>query len=132
MIFCQRKRAAVIVGREVLTPMGVANMYKQFVDYCQSEILHALMVFTDPDNYPIHIHCTQGKDRTGLIACFLLSIAGAPEEIIVKDYAKTQAGLQPIRTEMIKELRKVGLSDDFADSPPEVHISLFEKGERED
>ncbi|KAI8393807.1 protein-tyrosine phosphatase-like protein [Radiomyces spectabilis] len=125
MILCQRKKAAVYVAREVLTPMGVANMYKQFVTYCQSEILEALQVFTDPENYPIHVHCTQGKDRTGLVSCLIEYIAGVPEDIIVKDYAKTQAGLEPIRTEMLVDLKNAGLSEEFANAPPKFMEELL-------
>lgn len=120
LLSCQHDRAALLVGREVLAPMGVANMYKQFLAHCNDEILETLLLFTNPDNYPIQIHCTQGKDRTGLISCMLLSMAGVPEDIIVKDYAKTQAGLAPIRKDMINDLKRVGLSEEFADAPPKV------------
>lgn len=120
MLLCQRKRAAVLVGRKVLTPMGVANMYKHFLTYCQVEIRQAMMIFTDSENYPVHIHCTQGKDRTGIVCALLLSIVGAPRDVIIRDYAKTQAGLAPIRDDMLKELHEAGLSDDFADAPAQV------------
>lgn len=124
LLSCQHDRAALLVGREVLAPMGVANMYKQFLAHCSDEILETLLLFTNPDNYPIQIHCTQGKDRTGLISCLLLSMAGVPEDIIVKDYAKTQAGLAPIRKDMINDLKRVGLSEEFADAPPKVRHDL--------
>lgn len=78
------------------------------------------MVFTDPNNYPIEIHCTQGKDRTGMVSAFILSIAGVPEDIIVSDYAKTQKGLVPVYREMLEDVRRAGLSDDFAEAPPQV------------
>ncbi|KAL1926201.1 hypothetical protein VTP01DRAFT_6066 [Rhizomucor pusillus] len=119
MIFCQRRRAAMLVGERVLTPMGVANMYKRFIDHCQNEIFQAMMIFVDEKNYPVHIHCTQGKDRTGLVSCLLLSIAGVPLEIIVRDYAQTQKGLAPIREKMLQELKEAGLSEEFADAPPQ-------------
>jgi protein-tyrosine phosphatase len=34
-------------------------------------------------------HCTAGKDRTGLVAALLLSLAGVPGPAIVDDYART-------------------------------------------
>lgn len=120
VIFCQRRRAAMLIGERVLTPMGVANMYKRFIDHCQNEIFQAMMIFVDEKNYPVHIHCTQGKDRTGLVSCLLLSIAGVPREIIVRDYAQTQKGLAPIREKMLQELKEAGLSEEFADAPPQV------------
>ena len=42
------------------------------------------------------IHCTTGKDRTGMIACFLLAIAGVSREDIAADYAVSEIYLQPV------------------------------------
>ncbi|KAI7861365.1 protein-tyrosine phosphatase-like protein [Spinellus fusiger] len=98
--------------------MGVSVMYKQLTLHCKSEIRHSLDVFTDPKNYPIHIHCSHGKDRTGILACLVQSIAGVPEEIIVRDYARTQKELEPVRDILLKEIRDSGFSDEFAETPP--------------
>ncbi|RCH86562.1 hypothetical protein CU097_003884 [Rhizopus azygosporus] len=126
MIFCQRQKAAYVIGKEVLSKMGVKQMYKEFAVYCQEEIREALMVFADPKNYPIEIHCTQGKDRTGMVAAFVLCIARVPEDIIVNDYAKTQKGLAPVYKEMLEDVRRAGLSDDFAEAPPQFMRELLD------
>jgi protein tyrosine/serine phosphatase len=120
MTFCQRKKAVYLIAQKVLTPMGVNKMYKEFATYCKKEILDALMIFVEPSNYPIEIHCTQGKDRTGIVSALILFIAGVPEDIIINDYAKTQKGLAPIYNQMLEEVRKSGLSEDFAQAPPQV------------
>src|SRR5579872_146021 len=36
--------------------------------------------------YPVFIHCTSGKDRTGVVVAALLLILGVPESIIVEEY----------------------------------------------
>lgn len=41
-------------------------------------------------------HCTTGKDRTGMAACFLLSIAGVSREDIAADYCVSEVYLQPV------------------------------------
>ena len=41
-------------------------------------------------------HCTTGKDRTGLVACFLLSAAGVSREDIAADYCVSEIYLQPV------------------------------------
>lgn len=120
MAFCQRKKAAYVVGQEVLSPMGVGKMYREFATYCQAEMLAALMVFTNPDNYPIEVHCTQGKDRTGIVSAFIMTIAGVSQDVIVNDYTKTQKGLAPIYDAMLEEVRKSGLSEEFAQAPASV------------
>ena len=44
---------------------------------------------------PIIIHCTAGKDRTGVITMVLLLLAGCPASTIAREYALTQEGLGP-------------------------------------
>lgn len=41
-------------------------------------------------------HCTTGKDRTGLMTCYLLSIAGVGREDIAADYCVSQVFLEPV------------------------------------
>lgn len=41
-------------------------------------------------------HCTTGKDRTGLMTCYLLSIAGVQREDIAADYCVSQVFLEPL------------------------------------
>ncbi|KAI9267684.1 protein-tyrosine phosphatase-like protein [Helicostylum pulchrum] len=117
MACCQRRKAAYVVGQQVLSPMGVNRMYREFATYCQGEILAAMMVFANPENYPIEVHCTQGKDRTGIVSALIMTIAGVPQDIIINDYTKTQKGLAPVYDAMLEEVRKSGLSEDFAQAP---------------
>ncbi len=48
-----------------------------------------LLVFTDPDNYPILVHCRAGADRTGCICAFLQALCGVRENELVADYEIT-------------------------------------------
>ncbi len=41
------------------------------------------------DHHPVVIHCTAGKDRTGLGAALLLGAVGVADDVIVEDYALT-------------------------------------------
>ncbi len=41
------------------------------------------------------VHCMVGRDRTGLVTAFLLTLAGVPREEILADYALSAARLQP-------------------------------------
>lgn len=49
-------------------------------------------------------HCSQGKDRTGLIAAILLSIFGVDRETIIKDFALTNTQYQPIVDNLVATL----------------------------
>lgn len=39
------------------------------------------------DNLSMIIHCTAGKDRTGVAAMLILSLLGVPEDVILADYS---------------------------------------------
>lgn len=45
-------------------------------------------------------HCTTGKDRTGLMTCYLLSIAGVERADIAADYCVSQLFLEPVYEKM--------------------------------
>lgn len=46
----------------------------------------ALEVVMDPDNWPIMINCTAGKDRTGLVSALALLSLGVPTDTVSEDY----------------------------------------------
>ncbi len=46
---------------------------------------------------PALIHCTAGKDRTGVLVALLLEALGVPEEIVVADYLRSEVYAQNLR-----------------------------------
>ncbi|TPX09758.1 uncharacterized protein E0L32_009097 [Thyridium curvatum] len=62
---------------------------------------------------PILIHCTAGKDRTGVIIALLLSLAGVPDEAVAHEYSLTDAGLADRKEEFVAGLlRSAALQGD--------------------
>ena len=53
-----------------------------------------MSTFAQDDRTGFAFHCRSGKDRTGLVAAMLLSIAGVDEDTICADYALTAQFLQ--------------------------------------
>ncbi|KNZ42025.1 tyrosine-protein phosphatase [Acetobacterium bakii] len=53
---------------------------------CFAEVLKVL---TEPSEFPILYHCTNGKDRTGFMTYLILSLLGVAEETIISDYTLT-------------------------------------------
>lgn len=41
---------------------------------------------------PLIVHCTAGKDRTGVICALVLSLCGVEDEIVAHEYALTEVG----------------------------------------
>ncbi|TDZ75191.1 Tyrosine-protein phosphatase [Colletotrichum trifolii] len=53
---------------------------------------------------PILIHCTAGKDRTGVICALILSLCGLDDAVVAHEYSLTDAGLQSRREEIVNHL----------------------------
>ncbi|KAG5950791.1 hypothetical protein E4U53_004389 [Claviceps sorghi] len=56
---------------------------------------------------PILVHCTLGKDRTGIVFALLLALAGVPDDAIAADYARTEQGLEPARAKMLSVIGRL-------------------------
>ncbi|PRP80774.1 putative tyrosine protein phosphatase 6 [Planoprotostelium fungivorum] len=115
-----KQEAVQIVGKTIIEPYGLFGLNRDFIDFCGMEICEALKVMSVKDNYPLLVHCTQGKDRTGLVCAFALAVCGASDEHIIMDYHRSQKGLDLQRETMVEEMRKNGLSSEFSDAPWEV------------
>lgn len=43
----------------------------------------------NPPNFLIH--CTAGKDRTGILACLILAFLGVPDDLVARDYGASES-----------------------------------------
>eukprot|EP01111_Echinosteliopsis_oligospora_P011342 TRINITY_DN3724_c0_g1_i3.p1 TRINITY_DN3724_c0_g1~~TRINITY_DN3724_c0_g1_i3.p1 ORF type:complete len:365 (-),score=109.24 TRINITY_DN3724_c0_g1_i3:163-1257(-) len=118
--------AAKVVGEQILSKGGLDGLYRSFIDHCDAEICQALCILSSPSNYPILVHCTQGKDRTGLVTALALAAVGIEEEKIIEDYARSREGLLRVKAHMISVMAKDGLDASFAESPPECMRKTFD------
>jgi protein-tyrosine phosphatase len=65
---------------------------------------------TAPDGMPAVIHCTAGKDRTGLAAALLLSVLGVDDEAVLDDYALSRLYFSERRmARLLPRLAELGL-----------------------
>ncbi|MEO6603603.1 MAG: tyrosine-protein phosphatase [Polyangiaceae bacterium] len=55
-----------------------------------ASIAVAFHTFGDPDAYPIYIHCTYGRDRTGVLGALLLLALGATRATVMEEYLLSQ------------------------------------------
>lgn len=119
MVMGYRTEAISILGREVMQPRGLIGLGKDSIDHAQDEIREVLRVMADSRNYPVMIHCTQGKDRTGLSVMLLLLLLGTPLNAISADYLASERELLPEKESRMLEISEIGLGEDFAGCPPD-------------
>ncbi|MEU6722722.1 tyrosine-protein phosphatase [Nonomuraea wenchangensis] len=67
----------------------LADRYLEVTEDGVDNLRTALETIADAGNAPVVIHCAAGKDRTGVLAALVLSLAGVSEDDIVADYALT-------------------------------------------
>ncbi|KAF4815135.1 Tyrosine-protein phosphatase [Colletotrichum tropicale] len=53
---------------------------------------------------PLLIHCTAGKDRTGVICALILSLCGVSDDVVAHEYSLTDIGLQDRKEELVNHL----------------------------
>ena len=110
-----RKPAIAILGTHVMAPRRLSGLAIDTLTHSTSEIKHVFSLLAEEDNWPVLIHCTQGKDRTGLVVLLLLLLCGVPEDGVEGDYMASQARLAGERAEKVAEVRSIGLPEGFAD-----------------
>jgi protein tyrosine/serine phosphatase len=59
-----------------------------------AEPFGAILRHLRDSNDPIVVHCTAGKDRTGVICAIILKILGCEDEVIAREYELTTIGLR--------------------------------------
>ncbi|KPM39285.1 hypothetical protein AK830_g7267, partial [Neonectria ditissima] len=65
-----------------------------------------LLHLAEPDPEPLLLHCTAGKDRTGVIVAVVLALCGVDDEAIAQEYSLTEVGLAERKPEIMAHLMK--------------------------
>ena len=61
--------------------------YAAYLERGASQLRDALRALTSEDTYPALVHCSAGKDRTGVVCALVMNVLGVDDETIVADYA---------------------------------------------
>jgi protein-tyrosine phosphatase len=67
----------------------MADFYCDVLDRRAMTIGAAVQVLTGAGRLPALVHCSAGKDRTGLLVAVVLEVLGVPRAVTVVDYALT-------------------------------------------
>jgi protein-tyrosine phosphatase len=121
---------SVLSGDLQSLPLELEAIYRYMIERCGGSIAAAIRVLCAVDAFPALVHCSAGKDRTGVVVALLLAVLGVPDEVIAADYALSARYLDPDRTTAIGQLQaSTGLGDDLTRallaSPPELILTVL-------
>ena len=89
-------------GRSVLRPdhpdlsVRLAEHYADMLVVSAEPVTAAVRLATQARDSPLLVHCTAGKDRTGVVVAVLLAAVGVRPQDIVDDYARSREHLSAI------------------------------------
>jgi len=81
-------------------------MYRHILDESQPAIGAVMRTFAAADQGARLFNCSHGKDRTGLIAALLLTLAGVAHDRIIDDYQVSESLLKPWFDTFIEQVPK--------------------------
>ncbi|ERS96662.1 hypothetical protein HMPREF1624_06871 [Sporothrix schenckii ATCC 58251] len=100
---------------------GFAQTYLDVLRAYRPTVKHLLEHVRDRPEEPFLFHCTAGRDRTGVLAALLLTLAGAAPDTIALDYMLSRIGSEPVRDELEKFARMgAGVPERKPDDSPEA------------
>jgi protein tyrosine/serine phosphatase len=92
----------------------IATGYAELLDLGRSAFVEAVNAVAAPGGTPALVHCTAGKDRTGVLVALLLDVAGVEREAIVADYAATHERMPAI----VERIRSASAYQEVAEEVP--------------
>jgi protein-tyrosine phosphatase len=105
-------------------PLELAAVYWHMIDDRGAAIAEAVGRLSAEGALPGLIHCSAGKDRTGLVAALVLEVIGVPDEVIAADYAMSAAHLDAEAAQVISRIQAISggqpLDLGVLGSPPEL------------
>jgi protein-tyrosine phosphatase len=111
-------------------PPELAAVYQYMIDECGGAIAAAIGRLCGDGALPGLVHCTAGKDRTGLVVALVLEVTGVPDEIIAADYAMSESYLGTGAASAISRIRAISGVGRWLDlgalgaSPQVIHDAL--------
>jgi protein-tyrosine phosphatase len=111
-------------------PLELEAIYQYVVDECGAAIGDAMRPLCSAQAFPALVHCSAGKDRTGIVIAMLLSVLGVPDDVIAVDYSLSARYLNAQNTPAIGQLQAgTGLGEqltgELLSSPPQLILDVL-------
>ncbi|KAL4779090.1 protein-tyrosine phosphatase-like protein [Aspergillus varians] len=127
-----RQDAIRIVGENVMKPAGLTGLAMDTLEASVAEVKAIFDLFSSPDvdaGAGVLVHCTQGKDRTGLVILLSILLTGVVDaEVIAKEYVLSETELEnepkEEKEERMREIRALGLDEEYVRCPKDFTVMI--------
>lgn len=106
----------------------LATLYRYLLDNAQGQ-LRAVLTAVAQAPKGVLVHCTAGKDRTGVVVALLLALVGVPDDIIIEDYALTGVYIAPLLEQLRAAAAQAGYAsaqfEPLLESRPEAMAAML-------
>jgi len=113
------------------------QVYTDMIEGCAHELAQAVDTVARHSDRPLLVHCTGGKDRTGVVIALVQSLLGVDDDVIATDYARSEEHL--LAAWLASPPPNVADSVDWEDfvrsgllaSPPEIMFDVLGRVRRD-
>lgn len=89
-----------------------SGRYLHYLDIAGHRFTEAFKMFAEPDSYPMLVHCTAGKDRTGVLIGMVMEVLGCSPEDIAKEYGLSDAATDRLLAYLVASGRQIEGSEE--------------------
>ncbi len=101
-------RRVGLLGEDLAAlPISLDGIYRFVIEQRGSYVAAAVRHLCAPGALPALVHCSAGKDRTGLIIALVLAAVGVPDDVIAADYALSADALGRYAAAAVGQFRAV-------------------------
>ena len=119
-----KRLGSLMFGRERRIDY-IAESYKAYRDYATGYLPQLRALFkriSNPENLPLLVHCSAGKDRTGVVSSLIQQMLGVPAEVTMDDYLITNQNMDIYNAEIMRQLSKLA----YFGVPWKMYVPLFD------
>ena len=127
-----RRRHIPVINAAAFNTLApeLSAVYRYMVDQRGATIAAAIGRLCAPGALPGLVHCSAGKDRTGLLVALILAAIGVEDDVIAADYALSRTYLLAEPTAAVRQVRaSTGLGQrldlELMGSPPEIILTAL-------
>ena len=110
-------------------PRAVGEYYVRILRNGDAAFAAVLDVLAEQGAWPTLVHCMSGRDRTAIVVALLLAIAGAADDDILADYARSDVGLRRLRDTLLRnanaDLRHTVTNTDVMALTPPANLRVL-------